>query len=245
MAGSYSPKDAINLVQSFAHGIPVADVASMACDMVNSMIHVFYPWSWTVSTLTPITCVQGQQDYTPTNTDILRPLILRLVRTDVTPNEARELALLANLPVELSRTGGIETITAAGYLSSGAIRLMYAASIGGSQVMQIQGFYQSVPTRITDANLTTPFAFPDRYFNVFIEGLKWQLYHLADEPRAGMMTYSKNGSMQRVYTGQLGLFMDSLLTAARTEDLAGGDEFMWPESPIGVGRSYWPGIYGV
>ena len=246
MPSTYSPQDAINLVQNFAHGIPLSNVQSAVCDMLHSMIWVFYPWRWTINALTPITTVNGVQDYTPTNTDILRPLRIQLVRTDVTPNEFRELSLLANLSPELSRQGGLETITSAGWYPSGNfIRLMYAAQVGGTQVLQIQGFYQKIPTKITDSNLSTPFLFPDHFFNTFVEGLKWKIYQLADDPRAGTIQYSRNGSMMRTYTGQLGMFMDQLLAMARTEDLGQGDEFSFPEQALGVGRSYWPGLYGV
>jgi len=251
---SYSPNDALTVVQNLVHGVPTAAIQAQACDQVNSMIWTFYPWAWTIKSLTPINCSQGTQDYAPTNTDILRPLKLRLVRTDVTPNEFREMALLANLSPELTRTGGLETITSCGWYASGPfIRLMYAASVSGTQTLQIQGEYQAVPTTITAANITSTFAqlgignngLPDRYFNGFVEGLLWKLYQLSDDPRAGTMQYAKNGSYMRQYSGQLGIFMDALLQMARTEDLASGDQFEFPAQPLGVGRSYWPGLYGV
>lgn len=246
MASTYSPQDALNLVKAYAHGIPVDVVQSNVCDIVHSMLWVFYPWRWSISPLTQITCVNGQQDYSPLDNDILRPLRIQLIRTDVSPNEVRELALLANLSVELARQGGLETITSAGwYPTSNIIRLLYAASVSGTQILKIQGFYQKTPIKITDSNLTTPFLFPDHYFGTFVEGLKWKIYQLSDDPRAGSIQYSKNGSSERVYTGQLGMFMDSMLAMARTEDLGQGDEFSFPEQPIGVGRSYWPGLYGV
>lgn len=247
MPGTYSPTDAITLVQKYAHGIPL-DIALQAqvCDMVNSLMWVFYPWSWSVQNFTAITCVNGQQDYNVTDVNVLRPLQVRLVRTDISPVEYRELSLLANLPVELTRTGGLETITSAGYFASGPfIRLMYATQVSGTQVLQIQGFYQKQPTKITSGTLSTAFAFPDYYFDVFVEGLKWKVYQLSDDPRAGAVQYQKNGTMQRVYTGQLGMFFDQLLTMARTEDLQTGDEFSFPEQSLGVGRSYWPGLYGI
>lgn len=246
MPSTYTPQNALDLVQSFAHGIPMPTQQAMICDMVHSMIWVFYPWRWSVNPLTAITCVNGVQDYAPTDTDILRPLRIQLARTDTTPIELRELELLANLSVELSRTGGLETIKSAGWYSAGNfIRLAFAASVGGTQVLQIRGFYQKLPTKITDSNLSTVFAFPDHFFETFVEGLKWKIYQLADDPRAGSMQYSKNGSMMRTYSGQLGMFMESILTMARTEDLGQGDEFSFPEQPLGVGRSYWPGMYGL
>jgi len=248
---AYSFQDALDLVQQFAHGIPVNQtltsgntVGQVACDVVNQMMWRFYPWSWSIATFTPITTVDGVQDYNVTNNDVLRPLRVQLVRTDITPNESRELSLLANLSVEFTRKGGLETNTNAGYYASGPfIRLMYAASVGTGQVLQIQGQYQKISPTLTTLATTVPFT--DRYFNVFVEGLKWKIYQLGDDPRAGTMQYSKNGSMQRGYTGQLGLFMDTLLEMARTEDLQAGDEFSFPENPLGVGRNYWPGLYGV
>jgi len=93
--------------------------------------------------------------------------------------------------------------------------------------------------------MSTILPFPDHFFNVFVEGVKWKIYQLGDDPRAGTAQHSKNGSMTRAYSGQLGVFMDMLLSMARDEDLKTGDEFSFPEQPLGVGRSWWPGLYGV
>ena len=32
---------------------------------------------------------------------------------------------------------------------------------------------------------------------------------------------------------------------ARTEDLNAGDQWQFPEQPLGIGRSYWPGLFGI
>src|ERR1041385_4385655 len=112
---TYTPQQAVNLVTQFVHGVPLAGVEANVCDIVNSMIWTYYPWSWSMSNLTDVTLVDGVQDYTLTNTDILRITRLRLTRTDVTPNESRELALLSDLSIELTRRGGIDTNTSAGY----------------------------------------------------------------------------------------------------------------------------------
>lgn len=246
---TYTPNDAITLVQNFVHGIPLANVQSQVCDIINSLIWTFYPWGWSIATLTAINCVDGQQDYPLAGADaavILRPLSIRIVRTDVTPVEHRELEFLANLPIELTRKGGTETITACGYLpSSQTIRLLYPTGISGTQALQLQGFYQIKPTKITSLNMSSVFSFPDVYFPVFVEGVKWKMYQLSDDPRAGTAQYQKNGNTVRGYSGQLGVFMDALLQMARTEDLQQGDEFQFPQQPLGVGRSYWPGLYGL
>jgi hypothetical protein len=246
MASTYTPQRAVNLVQNFVHGIPLSTVQADVCDEINSLIWTFYPWPWTISTLTPVSLVDGQQDYVLTNTDILRILKVRLTRTDCTPNEARELALLDNLSPELTRKAGIETMKAAGFFNStNTLRLDQAASISTGQTVQINGEYQTLPTRITDQTMTTAFSFPDWMYYVFVDGLKWKIYQLSDDPRAGTMRFSKNGTMTRVADGQLGLFMESLLNSARAIDLSRGDDFEWPETPLGTGTATFPGLFGL
>jgi hypothetical protein len=213
--------------------------------MINSMIHTFYPWSWSIQSFTPINCTNGTQDYTVSNTDVLRPLKIRLVQTNITPNEFRELALLANLSPDLSRLGGLDTITSAGYYAStSTIRLLTATGISGSLTMQLQGEYQQKPIKITSGNMSNVFAFPDHYFNVFVEGLKWLTYQLIDDPRSGGIQISKNGTLLKGYSGQYGVFMEQLMMMARTEDLQNGDEFMFPDTAMGVAHAWFPGLFG-
>src|SRR5271157_4110777 len=88
---TYTPNDAIALNSNLVHGIPVANIKAFACDMANSMMWTFFPWGWSIKSLTAINLADGVQDYTPTNIDILRPLKLRIVRTDTVPHEFREL----------------------------------------------------------------------------------------------------------------------------------------------------------
>ncbi len=366
MASTYSPQDAVNLVQVYSHGAPLAVPAPNIVDMVASAIWRYYPWGWSILSLTQTNMTQltqgagspptggsqftgNQQDYTitggwfifpinlqfggttnnnfgggfiiqktpnglsmsggtvtintlyahnlptgttlagltgtiinddtlgyngatvtittvPTSTQIvgtmtptglaasggsgapliLRPLKMRLGRIDTNPPEYRELAALANLSPELSRTAGIDTMSAVGWFASQSFfRLMNSPQVSQGQIIQLLGEYQTRPAKITAANMTTPFAFPDDYFNVLDAGLLWKVYQLTDDPRAGTAQLSRNGSMMEQFTGQFGVFMGLLKEMARTEDLGAGDEFMYPESPLGVGRSYWPGLYGI
>jgi hypothetical protein len=177
---------------------------------------------------------------------ILRPLKMRLARLDTNPPEYRELAALGNLSPELSRTAGIETMGNVGWFASQSFfRLMNSPQVSQGQIIQLLGEYQTRPTKVTNANLTVPFPFPDDYFNVMDAGVLWKVYQLTDDPRAGGAGLSRNGSMIEQFTGQFGAFMSLLKEMARTEDLGAGDEFRYPEQPLGVGRSYWPGLYGI
>lgn len=178
--------------------------------------------------------------------NILRPLKMRIARLDTNPPEYRELAALGNLSPELSRTAGIDTMKAVGWFASqDFFRFDTAPQVSSGQIIQLRGEYQTLPTKITNSNLSTVFPFPDQYFNVLEAGLLWRVYMLLDDPRAGTAQLSKNGSSIEQWSGQMGIFMSLLKEMARTEDLSAGDEFQFPEAPMGVGRSYWPGLYGV
>jgi len=370
MASSYSPQDAIALVTQYAHGAPLSLPTAAIIDQINSIIWRYYPWGWSIASLTQTNLTQltqaagspptggaqftgNQQDYTitgawftfpiniqfggttnnnfgggfiiqklpnglsesgttvtintqyahnlptgttlagktgtiitddtsaagvtyngstltittiPTNTqivgtivtsglatsggsglpNILRPLKMRIARLDSNPPEYRELAALGNMAPELTRTAGIDTMNAVGWFSSQSFfRFMNSPQVSAGQIIQLLGEYQTRPTKVTNANLATPFPFPDDYFNVLDAGLLWRVYQLLDDPRAGAAQLSRNGNMVEQFTGQMGIFMGMLKEMARTEDLGAGDEFMYPEQPLGVGRSYWPGLYGV
>lgn len=249
MSSTYTPQRAINLVQRFVHGVPLADVQADICDEINSLIWTAYPWPWSIAALTPISLTDGTQDYTINSgdgTNLLRLLRVRIVRTDTTPNEFRELMLTDNLSPELTWKLGIETNRLVGFFNStNTLRLGAAASVGTNQTLQLQGEYQQLPTRITDAQMNTAFPFPDWMYNVFVDGLKWKIYQLSDDPRAGSFRFVKNGSMQKTYDGQGGLFWESLSQAARTVDLSRGDDQTFPDNPLGVGHQNFLGIYGV
>lgn len=178
--------------------------------------------------------------------NLLRPIKMRIARLDSNPPEYRELALMSNLSPELSRTAGIDTMKAVGWFASqDFFRFDVAPQVSNGQIIQLLGEYQTLPTKVTSGTMSTPFPFPDQYFNVLDSGLLWRVYQLLDDQRAGSMQVSKNGRQMYTYTGQLGVFVDMLRDMARTEDLSSGDEFMYPEQPLGVGRSYWPGLYGI
>ncbi len=243
--GTYTPQSAIDLITNFVHGVPLAAIAPTVCDLAHNAIWTYYPWSWSISNLTALNLTQGIQDYTPTNTDILRPLRIRMVRTDITPNEFEDLAILANLPPDVSRQLGFRTIKNIGWFGAqNFFRLETAVNISGTSTLQLQGEYQRVPTKINNSNMTTVLPEPDYYFGVFVEAVKYYALALSDDPRAGGISVQKNGSLAKGYTGQFGMWMDGLLNMARTEDLNVGDQWRWPEAGFGVGQATNPGLFG-
>ena len=93
--------------------------------------------------------------------------------------------------------------------------------------------------------MNTALPFPDQYFNVFMEGVLWQIYRLSDDPRAGSGAYTINGSQSKTRQGQYAIYQQALENMKNIEDLGSGDEFMYPEEPLGASRSFFPGLFGL
>lgn len=237
----------------YPHNLPLGTVITGLTGTISGAVVAGYNTTVTITNIPSITQIVGTivtgglgtsgGSGTP---NILRPLKMRMGRLDCNPPEYRELSALGNLSPELTRTAGIDTMKAVGWFSSqNFFRFDVSPQVSQGQIIQLLGEYQVLPTKITAGNMTTAFQFPDEYFNIFVEGLKWKIYQLGDDPRAGNGQINKNGTMMKVYTGQLGTFLQDLQEMARTEDLSAGDEFRFPSEPMGVGRSYWPGLYGI
>lgn len=231
---TYSPQDAIDMAKAMNHKIPIVPIQVWVCNQVNSMIWTTAPWNWTQATLTAITpLVDGTQDYAHSQTDFYRMVNLRLARTDLSPVKYQELFQKNHLGVELERKAGIDGIRYFSWEPNiSKIRLDYAASVGGTAVLALQGEYQKTPTAIDQSTLNTALVQPDHYFNVFLAGVRWMFYDLADDPRAGTSQEVTLG--RKVFTGQLGVFMTFLDEMKRAEDFSDGEELNFPSEPYGA-----------
>ena len=238
-----TPNDAIVLAKAMNHKVPVDSVQAYVCDQVNSIIWTAYPWIWTQSTLTAINCVDGIQDYAHTQTDWYRFVSIRLVQTNLTPIEHRELDQKNHLGVEVTQKGGIASVRVFSWEPSiSKIRLDRAIQMTGTTTLQIQGEYQRTPIAITQATLGTALVQPDHYFNTFLAGVRWMFYDLADDPRAGTATEVTIGRKQ--YSGQLGVFMSFIDAMKQAEDFGNGEDLNFPSDPLGpTSNAGFPGIY--
>jgi len=231
-----TPQDAINTARDMNHKIPIVTVQAYVCNQVNSIIWTAAPWNWTQAALTAITLVDGTQDYALASADaalFYRIVNLRLARTDLSPVKFTELNQKNHLGVELERKAGIDGIRNFSYEPAIAkIRLDYAASVSGTTVLALQGEYQKTPTAITQSTLGTVLVQPDHYFNVFLAGVRWMFYDLADDPRAGSATEITVG--RKAYSGQLGVFHAGLDAMKQAEDFSDGEELNFPSEPYGA-----------
>ncbi len=229
-----APQDAIDTAKAMNHKVPTLPIQVYACNQVNSMIWTAAPWNWTQASLTTITpLVDGTQDYAHSQTDLYRIVNLRLARTDLSPVKYIELNQKNHLGVELERKSGIDGIRNFSYEPAiSKIRLDYSVSVTSPAVLALLGEYQKTPTSITQATLNTALIQPDHYFNVFLAGVRWMFYDLADDTRAGTAQEITLG--RKVFTGQLGVFMAMLDAMKQAEDFSDGEDLNYPSEGYGA-----------
>lgn len=239
--GVYTFGDVLNVVKEYVHQIPVDTVQVYACDQIASMIHVASPWRWTLAQITNIALVDGQQDYPSVPADFYRMTGARIARTDISPIRLQPLKITKHIEPELQLKGSCESIQEVSYEPDyAAFRLDRSPSISGGIVYQLRGEYQQLPTKVTALSFTI--CPPDVYFNVFVEGLLWKFYQLADDPRAGSVGINRPGDKQTA--GQYGVFRDALEEMKRLEDNNDGLQTRFPEEPLGWTRVGSPGLFG-
>lgn len=205
---------------------------------MNSQIWYKRPWRWTITQISPaLTLVDGTQDYSaPTN--IYRLLRARITRTDETPNRSYPLDITDQLEPELVPQSYLAMRRIAMDYPTGQLRLESAVSVPTGMLLQIDGDYQPHPTKIVTGTMATNFWFPDQYFPVMVEGVKWKIYQLSDDPRAGNVVINpKNGNKQA--TGQLAIYLDALDGMCMVEDESSAAQLIYPSEPMGAGRVAW------
>lgn len=240
---TYTSTNALTIAKKFVRDAPVGSIDAESCDMVNSIMWTYYPWNWARAALTAIPTSDGVQDFAidAGNTNIARILTLRLIRTDTTPDEYHDIDVRDFLPPDLTKASMYNMTCAAYEPISNKIRLERAIDISGSATVTINGEYWKDPTKIVDAGLGSAVLFPDRYFCVFVEGVKWQLMQFANDARAGDVQINSRGDA--IYTGQWGIFMALLEQMARAEDY-GDIAGEFPSTPIGDRVFGSRGFYG-
>src|SRR5271157_450558 len=238
--GTYTFTDVMTAVQELVHHIPVTTLQVYACDKINSIIWLFYPWRWTMTAVAPITALNGIQDYASVPADFHKLTAGRIIRTDVTPNQIQPIKVMGHLEGEVQRQGSINTVQGVSYEPTiNSFRLDIPLQVSGGTTYTINLDYQQKPTKIIA--IATTLAPPDQYFNVTVDGVLWAFYRLADDPRAGAVTINRAGDKQT--SGQLGVFMTALEEMRRMEDSGQALDTRYPEEPLGWCRTGNPGLF--
>lgn len=207
-----------------------ASVQLACADMVSSEMWYTAPWRFngvvTDIGAGAIPLVDGTQDYSPP-AQIWRLLSGKIVRTDVSPNEVRDIDVQDSMVVDLIPRS-YQSINAISLEpAAGQLRLEAAVQVPSGTTMEIGGTFQLMHTKISA--LTTPLWFPDDYFDVFVAGLLYWGYKLADDPRAGGIINRRGSSLG---SGQYAEFRAGLDRMKEAEDF-GGDEQLFPSEAMG------------
>lgn len=244
MGLTYTVQDAWDEADKLIAGTPISDALKIqAADKVCSTMWTPYPWYRATTTIAAgsLSLVNQQQDYSaPVN--IFRLLTAYLLHTSVTPNDARDIDVVQDQSVNLMYCSPYQIRSIAMQAGVGLLRLECAPQIDASDTWEIGGTYQVNPTKIT--SLGQDLWFDDQYFPVFSAGVLYYAYQYANQQdRAGSVTYNGNG--QRVYSGQLAVFMAALRDMRQSEDLAGINGLI-PDENLAPGRQdVILNIYGV
>ena len=213
--------------------MPTTSLDALTCDQVNRKMWVAAPWRWAIVPLTSISLSDTNQDFALSNTDLYRLIRARITRTDSTPDESHPLNVLEWLEPALNYVQGMYAIQACSMVATTTtVRLDTAISVPSGVTIQMDGEYQTVPTKITATSSTI--TFNDEYAETAIEGLKWAYMVLAKDPRAGGMAVNSKGD--KTYSGQYAVFMASIEDMKQAEDFGNGENYRFPDDSLGVGR---------
>lgn len=234
MGYSYTWQELIDVGTAYGKGIPLSKVNAQICDFVSQDMYQEYPWKQTITNTAngTIPLIDATQDYPCFAPNIMRPLKAWLVRTDVIPNEVRDLTIVRDLSVDLAPRSYTAVAQVSLQQSIGMFRLQTAVNIPTGLQVELRCDYQIDPIKIT--MLGQPLWFDDRFAVVALEGLLYWIYKIADDSRAGM---AQTDAANRVtgYTGQLGTFKAALGRMKSSEDF-GFTDSIFPSEPMGVSR---------
>ena len=240
---TYTYANLVTLADNMVSGIATSGIDVTAIDVINSIFWCYpYPWRWSTASLTALSLSDGTQDYTVTETTVFQIVSGRIVRTDTTPDQYKDVMIMKWIEPDLNYKVSFPNFNSVAYLNiadANKIRLPGAISIPSGMTVQFQGEYKKNPTKLTATSSTI--VFPDHYAHVFIQGLIWYYYKFTKNK---MMGTSQLINGQVMYTGALGEFHDALLWCAQQEDWGKGDT-KFPDSPLGAtGSGSYSPIFG-
>jgi hypothetical protein len=245
MATTYTGQNAYDDALTYSRNITIPSATQIRLvDSVNSEIWTYFPWPWTLQTLTAISLAANTQDYALSGSDTnFRSLTKAwITRTDTAPDKYYgPLSIVDYLLPELDVKGVVNQRQIAYQRVAGNLRfrLEYSVVLGSGVAAQIDGEYWGNPTKIT--SLSSTFNFPDEFFTVLVKGLIYYISRWAGDSRAGGMQMDRSGN--RTFTGAWASYQDALLSMAASYDMV--TQFQSPSEPLGAYRGGSPALYGI
>ena len=235
MAFSYSWNDLISVGSSYGKGIPLTKVNAQICDFVSQDMYVGVPVEadhYQHGQHGTIPLIDAKQDFPAVAPNIMRPLKAWLCRTDILPNETRDLTIVRDLSVDLYPRGYNAISQVSLQQSIGMFRLNSAVNIPSGVRVELRLDYQIDPIKVTDLGQTI--WFQDCFAVCALEGLLYWVYKLADDTRAGSATTDAYNRITG-YTGQLGTYKGALGRMKAAEDF-GFTDSVFPSEAMGTPR---------
>lgn len=234
MAYTTAWSDLITVVTRYGKGIPSTTINADICDFISQDMYIEYPWKNTITNTANgmIPLLDSVQDYSAAAPNIMRLLKAWLIRTDVTPNETRDLDVVRDLSVDLYPRSWTGIRACSLQQSIGLFRLEAAVQVPIGMQLEFRADYQINPTKVTDTAQTC--WFDDRYRVVALEGLLYWIYKLSDDTRAGGAQTDAFGRITG-YGGQLGSYKSALNRMKMAEDF-GFTDSVFPSESMGIGR---------
>lgn len=225
---AYQVKDGVELARTLAKGVPFTNVSMSICDITSSTIYRSFAWRDTLKVFTPVALVDSTQDLATGLTDIFRMTQFWTTRTDVTPNQVRNITVAKNLFIDLIPKSPTQIRSASYQAGVNKFRLETSVRIPVGSTWTLGGEYQPQHTKLTD--ISDSLWFTDQFLEVYAKGLIYWAYRLADDSKAGAAVKVGNGRVQ--YSGALAEFMNAIEEMAAQEDFGNLDGY-YPSDSLG------------
>lgn len=211
------PVEALRYARSMVKAMPIErpDVSIPILQSVSNYIWMAAPWRWTIGRLSDTVLTADTVAHTLTST----PSDLLYIGQAVCDEGETQwpLEVVPELPATKTLAGTPKYIA---FVSPATIRIQPPATqLSAGRTRTIRGWYKkTAPTISAETQYTAgQLVMPDEWYQVFQEGVLWQAYLYADDPRAGQVQVSSDG--RATYTGQGGAFMNCINMMRASEPL--------------------------
>ena len=232
---AYTYAEALNVVARQLPKVLEDQYAAVACNLATTKIWDAKDWNESIKRLPPFYLIGGEQDHgppqpiVPTDYQGLRRVQVQHVNGQV----LGQLHVAQNLN-EVWHEGLPEMISYEA--AKRAFRLYPRVQRGyGAPNYFVTGTYKRLAPQITNSTLDTALPLKDKYFHVWLEGLRYAFYSLSGDPKAGRVSVQ---SGQRIFDGQMGVLNLAIHEAAATENLNQGEHAIFPSRPLANPRGY-------
>ena len=229
MSYEYSYAQALNAVSRTQPAIIEDQYATLACNMATSLIWDATDWRESTAVLPPFYLQPGEQDHGPP-LGIVPSDFMGVRRAQVQMYNGQVLGELA-VSQNLNEVYWLGLPSSISYENQkAAFRLYPRVPYGyGAPNYFVSGTYKRKAVQITNATLEAKLPLDDKYFQIWIEALRWAYYVLRGDPKAGRIQM-QNG--QTFYEGQIAIAKNFIAEAVAVQETNEGEHRIHPARPL-------------